>query len=268
MAAVVIAVGTLVFAPRGSHAAPAKEFSWQGPIAAGKTLDVRGLNGGIVAVAAPGRQATVRATKTARRGDPDRVRIETWSENGNVHFCSIEPGQVAVGDDPCDVKDVRKRRGASHDDDEGVEVAWRLEVPSGVRLVTRTVNGDVDIRDLGGPVEVATVNGSIDLGTRDVAEATTVNGSIDARLGTGRLPHDLEFRTVNGSVTVTMPEGAGAEVLAESLNGEFDSDFPVTVASRIRGHRLRGTIGGGGARLSLATVNGSLALRRQSARSK
>ena len=40
MAAVVIMLGLLVSAPRGSQAAPVKMFLWEGPVAAGKTLDL------------------------------------------------------------------------------------------------------------------------------------------------------------------------------------------------------------------------------------
>jgi hypothetical protein len=266
MAAVVISVGLLVSAPRGSLAAPAREFSWQGPIAAGKTLDLRGIHGPIHAVRAAGREAVVRAVKTARRGDPDAVRIETYRDDGDVYFCALYPGHTAGSPNPCAGIEGRGRSSSRQDDP--VEVAWEVEVPAGVRLVARTVNGDVEIAELAGPVEATTVNGSIDLATRDEAEATTVNGSIEARLGAGRLTRDLSFRTVNGSVVLRLADGIGAEVRAESMHGEFASDFPVTVEGRLRRNRVRGTIGGGGPLLSMATVNGSIELRRQSSASK
>jgi hypothetical protein len=264
MAAIVIAVGMLASAPRGSLAASVTEFSWQGPVAAGRTLDVRGLNGAIHATRAPGREAIVRATKQSRKGDPDRVRIETWTTGGDVHFCAVHPGQKRKGANPCELKSVKN---VSRDDDD-VTVTWEVQVPSGVRFVATTVNGDVEIEEIGGPIEAHTVNGSIDLATDDVAEAATVNGGITARLGAGRLAHDLDFRTVNGSVVVSIADGVGAELRAEALNGDFASDFPITIEGRRRRNVLHGTIGGGGALLSLATVNGSIELRRHSSASK
>jgi hypothetical protein len=267
VAAVVITLGLLVSASRGSQAAPVKTFLWEGPVAAGKTLDLRGLNGPIHAVRADGRQATVRATIKSRGSDvADRVRIEQWEEGGNRWFCSLHPGQRAGAPNPCE-RGAQKSTVRRNEKDE-LWVEWEVEVPAGVRLVAHTVNGNLELVDLDGPVEAATVNGSISLGTRDVAEATTVNGTIEARLGAGRLTHDLSFRTVNGSVVLELADGLGAEVLAEALNGEFESDFPVTLTGRSRQHRLRGTINGGGALLSMATVNGSLALRRHSSASK
>lgn len=268
MAAVVISVGLLVSAPRGSLAAPAKEFSWQGPIAAGHTLDLRGIHGPIHAVRAAGREALVRATKKHRHLDPDVVRIETHEDEGDVYFCAIYPGHTAGSPNPCTSIRGRDNRSRRDENRAPVLVEWRVEVPAGVRFVARTVNGDIEIDELAGPVEVATVNGSVELATRGVAEATTVNGSIEARMGAGRLPHDLSFRTVNGSVVLLLDDGIGAAVRAESLNGEFESDFPVTVEGRLHRNRVRGTIGGGGPLLSMATVNGSIELRRHRSASK
>jgi hypothetical protein len=267
MAAVVIMLGLLVSAPRGSLAAPVKTFLWEGPVAAGKSLDLGGLNGPIHAVRARGGTAVVKAVKSSRRADPDVVRIEQWESDNTLWFCAVYPGQRSSSANPCD-----RRSQHSHtngDEKNQVMVEWEVEVPDGVRLLAHTVNGDLDLEDLAGPVEAATVNGSIRLGTRDEAEATTVNGTIEARLGTGRLPHDLAFRTVNGSIVLELADGLAATVVAEALNGEFESDFPVTItAGRIRKNRLRGTINGGGALLSMTTVNGSLALRRYSSASK
>jgi DUF4097 and DUF4098 domain-containing protein YvlB len=110
-----------------------------------------------------------------------------------------------------------------------------------------------------------TVNGSVTLETRGRAEARTVNGAVRARLG--RLSGDgpLSFRTVNGSITVEMPDGIGAEVHAQTVHGAIETDFPVTVTRvghRLVGDKLEGTIGKGGVILELETVNGSIRVRK------
>jgi hypothetical protein len=266
MAAVVILLG-LVSAPRGSLAAPVKDVLWEGPIAAGKTLDLRGLNGPIHAERATGTTATVRAIRTSKKSDPALVRIERWEDGGSVYFCALYPGEQAGSPNPCDTRN-RKQKWHGHDDRDDIVVEWEVKVPAGVRLVARTVNGGLDLVDLAGPVEATTVNGSIKVGTGDLAEATTVNGTIRARLGAGRLSRPLTFRTVNGSIVLELADGLGAEVHAEALNGEFDTDFPLTVSGKSSRNQLRGTINGGGALLSMATVNGSLTLRRHSSASK
>ena len=78
----------------------------------------------------------------------------------------------------------------------------------------------------------------------------------------------MSFRTVNGSITVELPEGAGAEVRAQTLHGRIETDFPVTVMHvkrRFVGDKLEGTIGKGGLLLELETVNGSIRVRRAGA---
>jgi DUF4097 and DUF4098 domain-containing protein YvlB len=72
----------------------------------------------------------------------------------------------------------------------------------------------------------------------------------------------LEFETVNGSITVVLPDGVGAEVVASTVNGGIDTDFPLTVRGRFSARRLTGTIGEGGRRLRLETVNGAIRIRR------
>ena len=48
------------------------------------------------------------------------------------------------------------------------------------------------------------------------------------------------------------------------MNGEIETDFPLTVTGRISRRHLSGTIGGGGRTLELETVNGSIQLRKSS----
>ena len=265
MAAAVITLGILVSAPRGSQAASEKQYLWEGPVAAGQQIHVRGLNGPIHAVRARGRTATVRAELSAKKGDPGTVRIEQYEENGTIYFCAIYPGDRTGSPNPC----LNVRHSDRNDDpDEMVWVEWELEVPDGANLKAITVNGDIDAAGLTGRIKATTVNGSIDVATKDVAEATTVNGTIDARMGAGQLPEDLSFKTVNGSVFLALADGLAADVKAEALNGSFDSDFPVTVSGKILRNRIRGTINGGGRLVSMSTVNGSLEIRRYSSASK
>ena len=73
----------------------------------------------------------------------------------------------------------------------------------------------------------------------------------------------LAFRTVNGSITLDLPPDLSAEVRANTVNGEISTDFPLAVTGRVSRRHVTGTIGGGGRRLDLDTVNGSVRLRRR-----
>lgn len=125
----------------------------------------------------------------------------------------------------------------------------------------RTVNDDVNAEGLASDLDVATVNGSIEVSTTGTAEATTVNGSIRARLGSADFDRGAEFTTVNGDIRLELPGDADAHVSARTIHGDIDSDFPLTVRGRFSTKRLNGTIGRGGPALTLETVNGSIWLR-------
>ena len=72
------------------------------------------------------------------------------------------------------------------------------------------------------------------------------------------------LKTVNGGITVELPASVAADIHAETVNGSIETDFPLTVTGKFVGRRIDGVIGGGGRRLELETVNGSIALRKAS----
>ena len=144
-----------------------------------------------------------------------------------------------------------------------VRVRFVVRVPAGVRFAGRTVNGEIDAQGLNGPVVLATVNGSTTFSTSSYGEASTVNGSIRGTLGAAGWSDPLAFHTVNGSITLDLPADLNADVRASTVNGEISTDFPLTVTGRVSRRHVTGTIGAGGRRLDLETVNGSVRLRRR-----
>jgi DUF4097 and DUF4098 domain-containing protein YvlB len=234
-------------------------FDWKGRLAAGKTLEIRGINGDIRVTAARGDEAVVHATKRAKKGDVSSVRIKVEEHAEGVTICAIYPG--GSGDDCASANKGRKGR---YDDDDGddVVVDFTVEVPAKVRFEGGTVNGAIDAQGLRADADVSTVNGAIVLATAGVGSATTVNGSVRLRIGSAAWEGRLEARTVNGSVTVEMPQPTDLDVEASTLNGSISSDFPLTLQGKMSPQRIKGTIGKGGRQLRLETVNGDVQLRR------
>lgn len=236
-----------------------QDFAWRGNVAAGKTVEIRSINGNVSAGAASGGTVEVTAVKRGPRSEAERVRIEVVEHDGGVTICALHPSRDRDRPNECVPGGGRH---SSQDDD--VRVHFEVRLPADVHFSGYTVNGDVSAEGLTSNVRVGTVNGGIDVATSGQAEAQTVNGSIRARIGVAHWEDDLEFRTVNGSVTVMLPSDVGAEVQIETLNGGITTDFPLTVEGRMASRRIRGTIGSGGGRLRLATINGEVRLRRSS----
>jgi hypothetical protein len=236
-------------------------FQWSGVVAPGKTLEIRGVNGDVEVTAATGAAAEVRADKKGEDDDPRQVRVEVVEDAQGVLVCAVYPSSRDDRPNTCR-RDGRGQRTRDND----VRVDFEVKVPVGVRLVAKTVNGDVDATGIRADAEVATVNGKVRVASTGTVSAHTVNGSIEATMGRERWTGELEFHTVNGSITLRMPAGTGAVIEGKTVNGGLESDFPLTIeANQGWGpRRFEGRIGEGGGTISIETVNGSIRLERAS----
>ncbi len=240
----------------GSGAASQDPFRWTGTLAEGSTIEVRGVAGAIIAVPGKGDQVVVVAERSARRSDPDEVRIEVVEHRGGVTVCAVYPTPRGDADNRCGPGGEYRNSVRNND----VSVRFHVEVPEGVELAARTVNGDVEATDLLGDVEAETVNGDVELTTRGFARAATVNGSIRAEMGRW-LPEGADFRTVNGSIELDLPDDVDADLDASWVNGALDSDLPLLVDGKIGRRSVVGRLGAGGSVLRIHTVNGSIRIR-------
>jgi hypothetical protein len=244
----------------GVPAAAQNDFNWRGQLGAGRVIEIKGINGNVEARAAAGGQAEVRAAKSARRSNPDDVRIEVVEHAAGVTICAVYPSADPSRPNTCAPGDGGHMSVRNND----TSVNFVVSVPAGVRFRGRTVNGEVEAEGLSADVNASTVNGSIRVSTSGLVSAKTVNGSITAAIGRADWSDDLEFKTVNGGIDLRLPASLSTTVEAETLNGDIQTDFPLTVTGRYSKRRLSGTIGGGGRELRLKTVNGSVQIRRAS----
>jgi hypothetical protein len=248
-----LAVGLLPVLAHG-----ADSFRWQGRVAAGQTIEVKGVNGRIEAAPGGGSEVEVRASKRARRSNPESVEVRVVEHGGGVTICAVYPTPPGERANEC----APGEGGRMSTRDNDVQVDFVVSVPSGVNFVGRTVNGEIEARDLPGDAEAHTVNGGVTVAAAGHTVARTVNGSIDARMGRADWTGEAEFSTVNGAITLSLPSDAAAEVDARTVNGAIETDFPLQVSGRVSRRRMNGTIGGGGRKLMLETVNGGIHLRR------
>jgi hypothetical protein len=227
----------LISATAGSAAAQAGDFQWSGTVAPGKTIEVRGVNGDVRAVASDGSSARVEATRHARRSDPEGVRIEVVEHDGGITICAVYPTpEGSRSQNGC-----RPGGGSNNVQDNDVQVDFVVRVPAGVHFAGNTVNGKVEIEGLASDVRAATVNGDVSIQTTGFVSRAA---------------------TVNGNIVVEVPAGLNAEVRGSTVNGTIESDFPIVLTGRVGPRSLRGTIGNGGRELRVSTVNGSIRLRR------
>src|SRR3954470_18440207 len=237
----------------------AQDFNWHGQLAKGKRLEVKGVNGDVRAVFTNGAEAVVNASKHSRRSDPDEVEIKVVESDDGITICAVYPTPPrARQENTCEPGDSWH----SSTDNNDVAVDFDVQVPAGVIFNGQTVNGEMSAEGLKADVRASTVNGSVRVSTTGLAEASTVNGSVYAQMGRSDWTSDLEFSTVNGGITLILPGKLDTEVRASTVNGDIESDWPLTITGRFNNRRVRGTIGAGGRGLSLSTVNGEIRLKK------
>src|SRR5688500_12536411 len=266
-----------------------RDFRFNERVPSGAWRRVHSTHGDIRVTEAAGDRAE--GSGRRRGADAGDLQITMVRDGDNVTICAVfEGGQ-------CDAEGIRSSRKWSHDGHASADVEVRL--PRGVKIralsgngevmisgATAEVraasgngavsaassggpvsassgNGDIDVSEAGGEVTARSGNGDILVSTRSgPVSASTGNGSITARMAAVTGTADMAFRTGNGDVVVSLPANFEGEIDARLPNGRLESDFPLRVEGRLDPRRLRATIGGGGARITIVSGSGGAELRK------
>ena len=226
---------------------------------------------GSVRVRSGDRDAIV-VTATERRSAPNQSRLERSLEVLRlVEEADASGVSLIVGE---------RERWHNRNNCEGCRVDYQFDitVPHGTTIDVGTVmDGRVDVRGVNGRVSASNVNGPISLQDIHNCEAISgVNGRIDMHYS--RAPdRDCRIETVNGDISLGVPDGTGLDMSLNLFNGEIESELqagafelPATVEhtvenghSQYRIEKLSGVrIGAGGPVYTVASMNGDVRIRK------
>lgn len=217
----------------------------------GGRFSLSNVNGSVVVTGGSGDTVEIVATKKAdNQKDLDKIEIEI-SHSADEIVVETELG--------------KSNGWFSHNSGSG-SVKYEVILPVTTRLDSiETVNGNVNISGVSGKVVAESVNGDLDVSdlAGDVG-LSTVNGGIEAEFSTLGDQQSVKIETVNGRVTVNLPESADVDISADTLNGGINaSDFGLETDEGFVGSDLNGKIGNGSARLNIDTVNGAIKIRKK-----
>ena len=230
-------------------------------------LEIRGYDGDEI-------RMTVAETLHARdREAADLARkeaaLEVSRDAGGIVICADGPFR-----EPGDCTEWRHH--CSFERDYKVVYDLTIEVPRGVDLKARTVEGDIDVSNVKGRFEVTGVNGSVTLAGMDGSgEARSVNGPLHVAFDENP-SEDCSFDTVNGDIDVTFRAGLSADMTFKTMNGKVLTDFdyetlppsPVRIETESGGtkYRMDATSGiriaSGGPRFEFENINGDILVRK------
>ena len=212
-------------------------------------VEISNVNGKIEVEPSTGNTVEVSATKKARGASAEaakaaleRVTIEEDVSGGRIRIETKNPrtSGFMMG---------------------GVQVEYRVKVPTGAEVKFTTVNGGVEVTGLEGRIVAETTNGGVT--THSVAgqlEASTTNGGLDIDLI--RMPEGgVKLECTNGGIKVRLPKDAKATISASIVNGGIEADsLAIDATGETTRRRLEGRMNGGGPRLEAEGVNGGIRL--------
>jgi len=221
----------------------------------------------------PGDVDEITITVDESRSAPDQERFDRSLESLKLNIAADSNGvSLEVG--------VRDREWERHDPCRGCRVDFQFEVlvPPGTELDVGTVMaGTVDVAGIAGMISASNVNGPISIREmRDCNLLESVNGEVDVSfaLAPGQ---NCNIETINGDITMVLPNGSGLDVALDLFNGRMISEFSVdpfalpaqiehTSTNGRHRYRVQQSAGlrldGGGPTFTISSLNGDIRIQK------
>ncbi len=244
----------------------------------GGELSIENQNGRIVVEAWDQPRVRIQVTRISRASDPQKAE----------EYMKQIQSEVTITSDKIEIKSHYPKRQESMgiwailvEKSTSFQTHYYVQVPVKTRLDLETSNGEVRVRGTQGPITAQSTNGGIEVSgangallasttngsievddTSGSLDASTTNGSITAVFRTLDPKGSLHASTTNGNVEVYLPKDVKATVEAGTTNGNIRVSYALTSSGVMTSKTVRGTIGGGGATVSLSTTNGQIRVAR------
>jgi hypothetical protein len=235
------AVGPLQPGGAGGGAPEARLWVARYPLMAAGSVVVENIQGDVEIEGWDRAEVQVAVMKKAGgpEANPDDVHIDVESADHRLVLRTVYPGQST----------------------EPVRVDYRLRVPRQVRLERlRTVDGSIKVKRIEGSVDAATLNGDIEqLDVSGSVVARAINGNIAVSLrALPEPPAPVDLDTVNGSLLLSLPPEANADLQLSTVAGRVDSRYTFTVSDVPGDSSWRTRLGRGGTVVRLRTIRGDI----------
>lgn len=237
---ITVLVAAAVFAMPGRAADAVFDRTF--PLPPGGSFELENVNGPVTITGWDRAAVEVHAVKMTRQAAAAlaRVGIDVQESPGGIFVTTVYP----------------------HDAGVEVSVAYQVQVPRRVLLrKVETVNGTVRVSGVDATGALQSVNGDVEvLDSRGGLSARTTNGNVRMELLHLKPAGPLTLASVNGSIALLLPADAGVALHVRTLNGDFQSELPLSRAGAYNPREFRGRIGDGRVEVTLQTVNGKIRL--------
>ena len=226
--------------------------------------------GNVTVVAGPAGEISL--TVNERRAAPTQSLFDLSLQIMSLEIDADEAGlTVRVGDTERNWRQFNGCRGCR------VDYQFTLQVPKDSIIDVGTVtDGRVEVSGIEGSVAARNVNGPIEvIGMRECRAFESINGAMSVSFASAPT-RDCELETINGDITLGLPNDAGLDVAINVYNGRVVSDFdvdPLALPARVEEieeqgryrYRIEQPAGvrlhGGGPTFSFSSLNGDVRIK-------
>jgi hypothetical protein len=145
------------------------------------------------------------------------------------------------------------------------EVRYEVKLPRAVRQLEITArDSNVRVANVAGGLSVRVERGDIELSNVGGAASThTMKGHTKVTLADAE-PDDAQvFSGVNGDIELRLQPGTGAQLKAQTIDGDIEADeaLKLDMQKRAAGWHAAGTVGRGGEPILVKTVSGNIRIK-------
>lgn len=148
-------------------------------------------------------------------------------------------------------------------------VEYVVQVPRHTQLTgVHSVDGRVKIDGVAGAITATTVDGEMNIeNAANDLKLNAVDGKISVSMDTLGAGQSVSLHTVDGGITLAVPENADAIFSVQTIDGDVSSEFSELQPNKesVVGHKLNGKLRAGSAEVAAATVDGSVHIGRNRA---
>ncbi|MFB3915402.1 MAG: DUF4097 domain-containing protein [Terriglobales bacterium] len=260
-----------------SAAAGSKEFRYT--VGPGCSVSVVNLSGPVVVQAVPGSTVVITATTESNQveihdthqGNRIELRTHLLQRGGSARVdyeVQVPPDGVVTirsGDGPLRASELEGDLSV-----QGESAQVELRDLWNAHVHVHTVDGPITLQNLrNSHVDVTTVAGRVAL-TEVSGPKVAVNTSSGLIQYSGDFGGngDYAFMTHSGNIEVGLPAGASVDIMARSVNGKVQNEFPLeakpnTAFAPVEGHSFAGRANSGGSSVRLSSFSGTITVKKQ-----